>query len=314
MTRVLYALAPIMVSAVYFFGWRALAMLVVVNAAAFAAEYVFARQYKQPVTSAVFVTGCLFALSLPPQLPFWMAVVGIIFGIAFGKMVFGGFGKNVFNPALTGRAFIYVSFGDFMTARCWTHPVGGPLGGFLAYANTAPDAVTQATPTTWLNFANAGQALPAGVTAANFTWVKLLLGNTAGCIGGTSAILVILGGIYLIRTKAANYRIVVSALLGYLLMQTALFLTGVPTAANPLLTLLSGSILFGIFFYATDPVSACKTNEGRWLYGAFIGIMSALITVFSVWPEGTMFAILLANMFGPITDYAINSYKKRKKA
>jgi len=318
MKRMLYALTPIMVSAVYFFGWRALIMLIVVNAAAFISEYAFARQYQQPVTSAVFVTGCLFTLSLPPQLPLWMAIVGIVFAVVFGKMVFGGFGKNVFNPALTGRAFIYISFGDYMTARSWVHPLcpphGGPFGGLLAYANQAPDAVTQATPGAWLSLVRAGQALPLNVEPAHFAWPNLLLGNTAGCIGGTSAVLVLLGGLYLIRTKAANYRIVVAALLGYLTMQGALFLAGVPAAANPLQTVLAGSILFGVFFYATDPVSACKTNVGRWLYGAFIGVMSSLITVFSVWPAGTMFAILLANMFGPITDYAINSYKNRKRA
>ncbi len=321
MRRVLYALLPIVVSAVYFYGWRSLVMLALVNAVAFAAEYAFVRRDKQPVTAAVFVTASLFTLSLPPLLPFWMAVVGIVFGVVFGKMVFGGFGRNVFNPALTGRAFIYISFGDFMTARCWTHPVGGVLGGFAAYANTAPDAITQATPGTWLRLANqarvAGTALvetlPSGITADDFVWNRLLLGNTAGCIGGTSAVLVVLGGAYLLWTKTANHRIVLAALAGYMLTQGALYLSGVPKAADPMLAVMSGSVLFAIFFYATDPVSACKTNAGRWLYGALVGILSSLIAVFSVWPAGAMFAILLANMFGPITDYAINSFKNGRK-
>jgi len=312
MKRVLYALIPIIAFSVYLFGWRALAMLVLCNALAFACEYAFQKPYKEPVTAAVFVTGTLFALSLPPLLPFWMAAVGIIFGVVFGKMVFGGFGRNVFNPALTGRAFIYISFGGYMTARCWAHPIQGALGGLLRWAPTRPDAVTGATPHTWL--ATAPEKLTEmGISPDQFTWLKLFLGNTAGCIGGTSALLVILGGLYLIWRKTANTRIIYSALVGYIAMQAILHYSGVAQAASPLHTLFSGSVLFGIVFYATDPVSASKTDEGRVIYGGFIGILSALMTTFSVWPEATMFAILLANMFAPITDYAIRAWKKKRK-
>jgi len=308
MQRVLYALVPICIASVYFFGWRALLILLVANAAGFFSEAAFTRKEGQPVTSAVFVTSTLFALSLPPLLPLWMAGVGIVFGIVFGKMVFGGFGKNVFNPALTGRAFIYISFGDYMTARCWTHPIDGWLGGLTSYANTATDAITQATPSTWLKPLN---LITGNIPLERFSWPKLILGNTAGCIGGTSALLVVLGGLYLIRKKTANHRLVVSMLLGFIGMQSALHLAGISTASHPLKAVLAGSVLFGAFFYATDPVSAPKTNEARWLYGATIGILSSLIQVFTVWPEGTMFAILLGNMFAPITDYAIKSLKQK---
>ncbi len=311
MKRVLYALVPIAVSSVYFFGWRALLMLAVANVAGFLSEAAFTRRVGQPVTSAVFVTSTLFAMSLPPLLPLWMVGVGAVFGVVFGKMVFGGFGKNVFNPALTGRAFIYISFGDYMTARCWSHPIDGALGGLVAYVNTAVDAVTQATPTTWLKPVNLEtNAIPPEL----FSLPRLMLGNTAGCIGGTSAVLVLLGGIYLIRKKAANHRLVISMLLGFIGMQTALHLAGIVTASNPLKAVLSGSVLFGAFFYVTDPVSAPKTNLGRWLYGGVIGVLSSLIQVFTVWPEGTMFAILLGNMFAPITDYAINQAKQKAKS
>ncbi|MBT3295213.1 MAG: RnfABCDGE type electron transport complex subunit D [Verrucomicrobia bacterium] len=297
MTRVLWALAPIAASSVYFFGWRALLLLVVVNAAAFAAEYAFTRRWKQPASAAVFVSGTLFALSLPPQLPVGMAVLGIVFGIVFGKMVFGGFGKNIFNPALTGRAFIYVSFGRHMTGQ-WVDPVEGSLGGFGAYA---ADAVTQATPCMALK---AGEAVPL---------LHLLLGTTSGVLGGTSALLVLLGGSYLVWKKAANHRIVVGCLAGYLVMQAIFWSIGCAGVASPLHGLLAGSVLFGIFFYATDPVSGPTTQQGRWIYGAFIGSMSSLITVFSAWPEGTMFAILLANMFAPIMDHAIKAVTVKKK-
>lgn len=298
MKRVLYALAPIALSALYFYGWRVALILAVCNAAGFLAEYAFTRGWKQPVSSAVFVSATLYAMSLPTDLPIPMAALGAVFGVVFGKMVFGGFGKNVFNPALTGRAFIYICFGGHMTTR-WNEPVPGALGGLLAYRS---DAVTQATP---------GMLLKTGEAVA---LPDLFLGNTAGVIGGTSALLVILGGVYLLRTKTANYRIVASALAGFLLTQTLLFLAGTPRAAAPVPALLAGSALIGFVFYATDPVSAPNTQPARWMYGAFIGSMSSLIGVFSVWPAGTMFAILLANMFAPITDYAVNRVTKGGKA
>ena len=291
MVRVLVALIPLIVSAVYFFGWRVIVMLAAVNLAGFAVEYAFTRQWKEPVSSAVFVSGCLFTLSLPPTLPIWMCMVGIVFGILFGKMVFGGFGRNVFNPALTGRAFLYVGFANTMTSM-WAEPVAGSLGGLGRYAS---DAITQATP---------GMLLKTG---AHFPISDLFFGNIAGTIGGTSALWAIAGGVYILWTKAANYRIVVSGLLGFLILQSALWLAGVKGAADPVRAMLGGSFVVGIFFYATDPVSASQTHIGRWLYGAFIGALSCLIACYSTWPAGTMFAILLANMFAPITDHVIKS-------
>ena len=215
-------------------------------------------------------------------------------------MVFGGFGSNVFNPALTGRAFIYVCFGNYMTSM-WLKPAGGPWGGFGAYMPGA-DAVTTATP---------GMLLKTG---QHFGLAELVFGNTAGTIGGTGAILAILGGLYLIWKKTANYRIVVSGVLGFLVTQGLLWHGGVKGAADPLGAALAGSFVIGMFFYATDPVSASQTDEGRWIYGAFIGAMSSFIGVFSLWPAGTMFAILLANMFAPIVDLGIRQAKAARKA
>ncbi|MBM4142949.1 MAG: RnfABCDGE type electron transport complex subunit D [Lentisphaerae bacterium] len=293
MRRVLWASAPIAVAGVYFFGWRVAALLALANAAGFLAEWAFARPRREPVTSAVFVSATLFTLSLPPTLPAWMAVLGIVFAVVFGKMVFGGFGRNVFNPALTGRAFIYVSFGAQMTG-VWSEPVSGAAGGFARYAS---DAVTSATP---------GMLLKTG---ADFSVAGLFLGRTAGVIGGTSVLLTVLCGLYILWNGTADYRIVVSGVAGFLAMQTALWLAGADKAADPLRATLAGSFVIGIFFYATDPVSAAQTSPGRWLYGAFIGMVSSLIGVFSAWPAGTMFAILLANVFAPITDHAIRAMK-----
>jgi Na+-transporting NADH:ubiquinone oxidoreductase subunit B len=330
MQRVLYALVPIVASGVYFFGWRSLLVVAVANLVAYLSEYVFTRREAQPVSSAVFVTGTLFALSLPPMLPLWMVAVGAAFGVVFGKMVFGGFGKNVFNPALTGRAFIYISFGDYMTARCWTHPFDGMLGGLVHYANTAADAVTRATPGVWLKY-TADELASHGLVPAMFSLDKLVIGNIAGVIGGTSAILVVAGGLYLVRTKAANWRLPLMVIVGFALTHFLLTFFGAAYAANApenmdlaarLLRALrfaftsacAGSLLFGAFFYATDPVSAPKTDEARWIYGLEIGVLSSLISLFTVWPAGTMFAILFANMFAPITDIAVKSIKEKRKS
>jgi Na+-transporting NADH:ubiquinone oxidoreductase subunit B len=300
MTQVLYALVPIVLAGIYFFGWRVLVIVAAANAAGFLTEYLFLRAARQPVTSAVFVTNTLFALSLTPALPIWMVVVGAMFAVAFGKMMFGGFGRNVFNPALVGRAFLYVSFGNFMTAE-WAVPFSGGAAGFAAYAQQGADAMTTATP---------GMLLKTGAT---FGFRELVLGIEPGTIGGTSAILTLVCGLYIIWKKAANWRLALSAILGFVLVQTGLWLGHVKGAAEPLHTLLSGSFLFGAFFFATEPVTASKHALGRWIYGAFIGVMSSVIGVFSAWPAGTMFAILLANMFTPIMDYGLKQWDLLRK-
>lgn len=307
MKRVLFASVPLLVAAVYFFGWRVAVMAAVVSAAAYATEACFTRQWKEPVSSAVFVSAALFTFSLPPTLPLWMGVVGIVFGIVFGKMVYGGFGRNVFNPALTGRAFVYVSFGNFMTAqwvRPWTEfPAGLVRWGWTA-ASAPPDVITTATPGILLKLPAAALA-ERGVAASDLSLWSLFIGDCPGVIGGTSAALTIVCGLYLLWTKTASYRIVVSGFLGYAAVQALLWQLGLGHAPDPLRAAMAGSLVIGIFFYATDPVSAAQTNVGRWIFGAFVGAMSSLIATFSAWPAGTMFAILLANMFAPIMDYVI---------
>lgn len=295
MLRVLLGTVPLVISAVYFYGWRVLTMLAFANAAGFLAEYAFCRPWKQPVSSAVFVTATLLVLSVTPALPHWMAVAGVVFAVVFGKMTFGGFGRNVFNPALTGRAFLYICFGAPMTAM-WLPAFSGLLGGFSAYA-PPPDAITSATP---------GMLLKSGQM---FPLADLFFGRTAGTIGGTSAVLALAGGLYLLLTRTANYRIPAAGILGFLAIQTLLWKMGLPKAADPVHAMLAGSFLVGIFFYATDPVSASQTDPGRWLFGALVGVLSSVIGIFSVWPAGTMFAILLANMFAPITDHGIRQWQ-----
>ncbi|HOW52280.1 MAG TPA: RnfABCDGE type electron transport complex subunit D [bacterium] len=296
MRRVLWALLPAMLCAVYFFGWRAVMMLAVVNLTAFLSEYLFARHYNEPVHSSVFVTGTLLALSLPPTLPFWMAAVGCAFAVVFGKMVFGGFGRNVFNPAMVGRAFIYITFAGWMTGR-WAEPAALPWGGLALWST---DAVTAATMLS---------AMPA--IDPDF-WLRSLIGYEAGSLGETSAIALIIGGGWLYGKKVANRAIVNWTLFGMIGLQALLWWAGVPRAHDPLTALLAGGFVLGLFFMTTDPVSAPKNPTAQKVYGLFIGMLTVLIRTFSVWPEGMMFAILLANMFGPITDIAFETLKKRQ--
>jgi Na+-transporting NADH:ubiquinone oxidoreductase subunit B len=300
MTRVVISLVPLAVASVYFFGWKALAVLAIVNVAGFLSEYVFARVYKTQVSMAVFVTNFLFALSLPPTIPLWIPVVGIVFGIVFGKMAFGGFGRNVFNPALTGRAFIYVSFGAQMTAsRAWVLPASGGAGGLGVWQ---ADAVSQATPLVRLA---GGERVP---------FLDLFLGNIPGSFGETSALLIIIAAIYLIVTKTASWRIIVSVLGSYAAFQAILWGLGVEGAYDPASALLAGSLLYGAVFMATDPVSSSQTTEtGRVIYGVLIGLLTVLIRTFSVWPEAITFSILLANMFAPLLNHLIREQQKKRK-
>ncbi len=302
MVRVVLSLVPLALASVYFFGWKTLAVLAIVNAAGFLSEYIFARVYNKQVTMAVFVTNFLFALSLPPTIPLWIPVIGIVFGVVFGKMAFGGFGRNVFNPALTGRAFIYVSFGAQMTASsAWVQPAGGTFGALGMWQ--ASDAISGATP------------LVAMSGGEEISKLKLFLGNIPGSFGETSAILILIGGIYLMVTRTASWKIIVSVTVSYLVVQAAFWLGGVQGAYDPLSGLLAGSVLYGIMFMATDPVSASQTTDaGRIIYGAIIGALTAFIRTFAAWPEGITFAILLANMFAPLLNHVIREQRSKKKA
>jgi len=289
MLRVLYALIPITLYAIFLFGWRVLAVIAVTNLAAFCSEYIFVR--KKPgskVTSAVFVTGTILGLILPPTLPLWMAAVGGIVAIVFGKMIFGGFGMNVFNPAIVGRTFLYVTFANQMTVR-WLNPFTSLPGGFAAYTNH--DALTSASPL---------------VTENGVSFLQLFYGRIPGSIGETSALLISLGGLYLILTKTAKWQAMLSTLLSFLLF-SLIFYTG----ENPLYHLLSGGVMFGIVFMVTDPISMPKNRYAIWIFGLLVGFLTVFIRKFALWSEGFMFALLLANSFMPIIEYGITYRRPR---
>lgn len=299
MMRMCYGLIPCLVGSVYFFGWRALVLTAIVLVFGIAAEGAFALPQGKPITSAVFVSSLILALSLPPTTPFWIAVIGILFGIVFGKMVFGGFGHNIFNPAMAGRCFIYVAFPTALTAR-WLEPFSGTHGGTLFW-NPPIDALTTATP---LSTLKAGQTYPL---------LKLFVGNVPGSLGETAAWLVLLGGMYIVVTKTAQWRLVVSCLLGGALVSSALWGGGVRGIPDPLTSLLAGSFLFGAFFVVTEPVTGPKTKAAQWIYGFFIGSLTIVIRRFSNFPEGMMFATLFMNIFVSILDLAVKEVRGERQ-
>jgi Na+-transporting NADH:ubiquinone oxidoreductase subunit B len=263
-----------------------------------AAEAAFTLPKGKPITSAVFVSCLILSLSLPPTTPFWIAIIGIVFGIVFGKMVFGGFGHNIFNPAMVGRCFIYVSFPIALTAR-WVEPFSGPYGGLSSWS-PGVDALTRATP---LAILKAGKDYPV---------TKLFMGNIPGSLGETAAWLILLGGIYIVVTKTAQWRLVVSCLLGGTLVSFALWSAGIQGVPAPLTSLMAGSFLFGAVFVVTEPVSGPKTKAAQWIYGCIIGGLTIVIRRFSSFSAGIMFATLFMNMFVPIMDLAVNELKSKR--
>ncbi len=301
MRTVIYSLIPVVLYSVYLFGLRTLVLLAVVMACGVISEYLVMRSIngqKAKVSEAVLVSSILFTLTLPPSVPFWVAGVGIIFGIVFGKGVFGGFGKNIFNPAIVGRCFIYISFPAFMTVS-WTKPFTGFPGGLIRFVNSV-DAATNATPL--IDFNKTGEI-------ANY-W-DLSYGGVAGSLGETAAILLVIAGIFLIIKKTASWKIMASCLVGFGLLSTILWLADI-TAADPLFSILSGGFVFGTVFMATDPVTAPKSDSARIIYGFSIGLLTAVIRIFALFAEGMMFAILVANMFVPLLERTLKEFKAKK--
>ena len=298
MLRVCYALSPLVAASVYYFGWRSILLLAVILLGGLATEAAFAFKQGKPVTSAVLVTCLVFHLSLPPTIPLWMALVGIVVGVGLGKMAFGGFGQNIFNPAMVGRCFIYVTFPLQMTGR-WAEPFSGFPGGLGGWF-PGPDAITRATPLMGLK---QGQVLD---------WGALFLGQTAGSLGETSALLIILGGAYIVYKKAASWRLVLSCLLGGAGASALLYLGG--GFPDPLSSLLAGSFLFGCLFVVTEPISGPKTKQAQWIYGLAIGVLIIILRGFSNFAEGVMFAVLLMNAFVPLLDQSVRRVLSPGKA
>jgi len=262
-------------------------------------EILFAMQRGHEVNEGFFVTSILFALTCPPDIPLWQVAMGISFGVVIGKEVFGGTGKNFLNPALTGRAFLYFAY-------------PAQLSGDAVWV--AVDGVTAATPLSVV--ASDGMA----ALQQQWTWMEAFVGSIPGSIGETSTLAILLGGVLLLITRVASWRIIGGVFLGMIVLSSLLNMVGSETnlafAMPWYWHLVSGGFAFGMIFMATDPVSAAMTDTGKWAFGILIGLMTVLIRVVNpAFPEGIMLAILFANIFAPLMDhFVVQANIKRRLA
>ena len=304
MRRVLVATLPCAAGAVYFFGWRCLAVILVSAIVAFLCELAFCRRRGEPVSEAVFVTAVLYALVMPPTVPWHVLIVGIVFAIVFAKEVFGGFGRNIFNPAVAGRCFVYVCFPVAMTGT-WAPVAQGPMGALDRWTTATADTITSATPMAMMK---AGQYSPDTYDILH----RLFLGRIDGTMGVTSALLILVGGLYLFSTRTANRPLILTTVLVYAGLNQTLHWLGVEPVPPALPAVLGGGFLFGAFFMVTDPVSSASTKAGRIIYAALIAVCTVIIRNFSIFNGGLMFSILLGNMFAPLIDTGVRQIQANR--
>jgi len=275
-------------------------------------ETTFASIRNHPISEGFLVTGLLFPMTLPPTVPLWQVAVGISFGVVIGKEIFGGTGRNILNPALTGRAFLFFAYPGNMS--------GDPVWVAVSKAKEAVvDTVSSATPLAVSKLVESGDRIETVLSNVDYTFLTLFMGRYPGSVGATSALLCFIGAGFLILVGVASFRIVVGGVVGVLAMGLFLnLLNGDSSAAwfslNPLYHLVMGGVAFGIAFMATDPVSAPGLNAARWLYGFCIGVLTVLIRVFNpAFPEGIMLSILFMNLFSPWLDYFIIKVRLKKR-
>lgn len=311
MRQVIYSLVPVVLAAAYFFGIGAFLTILACLFGAMLPEYLGGKRWSTLKDGSAVITGILLGLTLPPTMPLWMAFLGGSVAIVLGKLIFGGLGHNVFNPALVGRAFLQAAFPTAITT--WASPVNA--GSFWSvpkslfalpfckadYSSTiafsftdynAVDAVTTATPLGKMKFEFASTA-----------YRDLFLGQVAGSLGETCALVILLGGIYLLLRNCLNWRIPASIFLSVIALSVVLHLSNAryPT---PWFQLFSGGLMLGAVYMATDMVTSPVTNLGCWIFGAGVGILVVVIRLFGGLPEGVMYAILLMNSVTPLINGA----------
>ena len=301
MNDVLIALAPVTLVSLLFYGWNFLMLLMICVATCIVCEFAIEKYLmgkEIPSMSATCLTGVLLALNLPPAAPWWIAFLGSIAAIAIAKMCFGGLGQNIFNPAIFGRVFLLVSFPAIMTT--WAAPHGW-LG---------VDAFSGATPLAAIN-EGLRQGIPASQIIADngLSGWHMLFARAGGSAGEISALALIIGFVYLLVRKVIRPHIPL-AILGTVVVLTTIFSLANPAQfTGPLFNLLTGGLLLGAIFMATDYVTSPMAPLGMIIYGVLIGLLTVLIRYFGAYPEGVSFAILLGNMATPL----INKYCKPRR-
>ena len=298
MWELAYTLAPILLAAVYYFGLSALLVSAACIAGCLVTEYYLGK--KGPLGNplrdgSALVTGLLLALTLPPGFPLWMAFVGGVVAIGMGKVIWGGLGQNVFNPALVGRAFLQAAFPTAITT--WEPPDGRYLGlrgtnlAMPFYQGEPVDALSTATPLSEMKFSHEPTAL-----------ADLLLGNISGSLGETCGLLLLLACLYLIARRIINWRIPAGVLATVAVFSGIAYLLAPDHYPSPGFMLLAGGLLLGTVYMATDPVSSPLAPKGVWIYSIGIGLLVVLIRLWGGLPEGVMYAILLMNAATPLIN------------
>lgn len=302
MKDVLIALAPSMLVAVYFYGLSAIKLLLVAVIACMGVEFLIQKylmRTKVTVTDlSAAVTGVLLALNLPPTAPWWVIVIGSVVAIGVAKMTFGGLGHNIFNPALVGRVFLLISFPVIMTD--WTVP--------SSWFRPGVDAVTGATPLALIKEGLAQGQTVEQILSANpdLSYGQMLFARAGGSAGEASALAIILGFVYLLIRRVIRPHIPVTIVLTIAVMTGIFWLIDPSQYTDPLFNILTGGVLLGSVFMATDYVTSPMTTKGMVIYGVGIGIITVLIRFFGSYPEGVSFAILIMNSIVPL----LNKYIK----
>ena len=301
MYGVILSLLPALGVSVYYFG---IGMLIITAASVLSCigfEYLIQKFVMKIKTThldgSALLTGLLLAFCLPANLPIWMVMIGALVAIGVGKMTFGGLGNNIFNPALVGRVFLFISFPVAMTS--WPLP-----GQWLKYT----DALTGATPLGVMKEGLATKAV-SEIMPELPSFLNLFLGNSMGSAGEVAAFALLIGLIYLLYKKIISWHIPLSILGTVFLFTGILWLANPERFADPLFHMLTGGLLLGAIYMATDYVTSPMTTKGMLIYGIGIGIVTVLIRVFGAYPEGVQFAILIFNMFTPL----INKFVKPKR-
>ncbi len=279
MYGVCLALIPAAAASVIFFSWKAVALMLACMSSCLLTEAFFQRLRGKKICiddGSALLTGLLLAMVVPPDLPVWMAILAGVFAIGIGKEIFGGLGHNIFNPALLGRAFLSAAFPAHMTV--YSAPI---------------DAFTSATPLGLMKF-----------EAVQTDLWSLFLGNVAGSVGETSALVLLIGGAYILIRKYADWRIPVSFIGSVYILGEALHLLSPGKYPSGLFHLLAGGMMIGALFMATDPVTSPVTKSGKWVFGIGCGILVIVIRLWGGQPEGVMYSILLMNAVTPVINIA----------
>lgn len=315
MYAVIIALLPAGVGAVYFFGMRVVWIIAIAIVSAVATEAILQKLMKKPLLAfdgSAIITGLLLAYNLPAEVPLWIPALGSFVGIAVGKMVFGGLGYNPLNPALVGRAFLMASWPVHMTVF-QTVPRGGTISGIHAITNATPLNVFKSAREILINQSNFAESQVTEATQAmqelSSSYTEFFTGRIGGCIGETSVILLLIGAIFLMFIRVIGWKIPFSylgtvGLLTWIFGGTEGLFTG-----DFIFHLLTGGVILGAFYMATDMATSPITFKGRLIFGAGCGILTVVIRLWGGYPEGVSYSILLMNLATPL----INRYTRPKK-